>query len=122
MFERDPGSRPDQFEVRKKQAKQEIHFTEDMEEKMEEERRMAEEKERERREEELKREERREAERLAEEKRQREEEERLEREEEQQRRRELESKRASSIYILGQEEEVEKHNAQLKWELFQNYC
>ena len=40
--------------------------------------------------------------------------ERLEREEEQQRRRELESKRASSIYILGQEEEVEKHNAQLK--------
>ena len=101
---------PGQFEVRKKPAKQETHFTEDLEEKMEEERRVAEEKERERREEELRKEERREAERLAEKKRQTEEEERLEREEEEERRRGVvEGKRASSIYILGHDEEVAKH-------------
>ena len=112
LFERDPGSKPDQFEVRKKPAKQETHFTEDLEEKMEEERRVAEEKERERREEELRKEERREAERLAEKKRQTEEEERLEREEkeeeEERRRGVVEGKRASSIYILGHDEEVAK--------------
>ena len=112
MFERDPESRPNQFEVRKKPAKQETHFTEDLEEKMEEERRVAEEKERERIEEELRKEERREAERLAEEKRQMEEEERLRREEEEEERmRGVEnSKRASSIYILGQDEEVAKQH------------
>ena len=110
LFERDPGSKPDQFEVRKKPAKLETHFTEDLEEKMEEERRVGEEKERERREEELRKEERREAERLAEEKRQMEEEERLQREEEEEERRiGVESKRASSIYILGQDEEVKNH-------------
>ena len=39
LFERDPESGPDQFDVRKKPAKVETHFTEDLEEKMEEERR-----------------------------------------------------------------------------------
>ena len=107
LFERDPESGPDQFDVRKKPAKVETHFTEDLEEKMEEERRLAEKVEMERREEELRKEERREAERLAEEKREREEEERLQREEEEEvRRRGEEGKRASSIYILGHEEEV----------------
>ena len=108
MFERDPESGPDQFDVRKKPAKVETHFTEDLEEKMEEERRLAEKVEMERREEELRKEERREAERLAEEKREREEEDRLQREEEEEevRRRGEEGKRASSIYILGHEEEV----------------
>ena len=105
LFERDPESGPDQFDVRKKPAKVETHFTEDLEEKMEEERRLAEKVEMERREEELRKEERREAERLAEEKREREEEDRLQREEEV-RRRGVEDKRASSIYILGHEEEV----------------
>merc|ERR1719350_1573841 len=42
LFERDPESGPDQFDVRKKPAKVETHFTEDLEEKMEEERRLAE--------------------------------------------------------------------------------
>ena len=108
LFERDPESGPDQFDVRKKPAKVETHFTEDLEEKMEEERRLAEKVEMERREEELRKEERREAERLAEEKREREEEDRLQREEEEEelRRRGVEGKRASSIYILGHEEEV----------------
>ena len=106
MFERDPESGLDQFDVRKKPAKMETHFTEDLEEKMEEERRLAEKVEMERREEELRKEERREAERLAEEKREREEEDRLHREEEELRRRGEEDKRASSIYILGHEEEV----------------
>ena len=75
------------LKVKSKPAKQTSYFSEDLEEKIEEDRRLMEEREREMREEELRREERRQAERLGEEKRRREEEERLEREEEEENRR-----------------------------------